>query len=118
MKLIKQYAMLLRNSFLLTVFVFSTAINAEEKQPIDLDDPKPLIMQPGYHLKNGYADENKTTSDAFKTNGDSGDDLTGHCSALLDSAAKLKRQGKFQQHWAATERYKYECQAVFDRSPD
>lgn len=116
MKLIKQYAMFARNSFLLTVFVLSTAINAEEKQPIDLDDPKPLIMQPGYHLKNGYADE--TTPDAFKTNGDSGDALTDHCSALLDSAAKRKRQGKFQQHWAAMERYKYECQAVFDRSPD
>jgi len=116
MKLTKQYAMLVRNSFLLTVFVFSTAINAEEKQPIDLDHPKPLIMQPGYHLNNGYADE--TTPDAFKTNGDSGDALTEHCKILRETEDRLRRQGKFQQRWAVRERYQYECQSVFDRSPD
>ena len=110
--------MLLRKLIIILVTIFSTATFAEEKQPIDLDDPRPLIMQPGYHLKNGYTDENTSTSDAFKTNGESGDALTDHCNALLDSAAKLKRQKKFQQHWAAMERYKYECQAVFDRSRD
>ncbi len=109
--------MIIRKLAIIFITVFSATVFAEEKQPIDLDDPRPLIMQPGYHLeKDGYAD--KTTSDAFKNSAASGDELTDHCSALLDTAAKLKRQGKFQQHWAAQKRYKYECQAKFDRSPD
>jgi len=109
--------MLIRKLAIIFISVFSTAVCAEEKQPIDLDDPRPLIMQPGYHLKKeGYSD--KRTPDAFKNSTASGDALTDHCSALLDTAAKLKRQRKFQQHWAAQERYKYECQAKFDRSPD
>ena len=118
MKLLEQGFMLTRYLTIILVAVFSTAVYSEEKQPIDLDDPKPLIMQPGYHLKNGYTDENTTTSDAFKTNRDPGDALTEYCNKLLGTADKLKRQGKFQQRWAAMERYKYECQAVFDRSPD
>jgi hypothetical protein len=100
------------------VALFSAAAYAEEKQPIDLEDPRPLIMQPGYHMGKSYNGEDKTTPDAFKTNGDSGDALTNHCNALLNNATRLKRQKKFQQHWAAMERYKYECQAVFDRSLD
>ena len=110
--------MFIRPLIIVLFAVFSNTLVAEEKQPIDLDDPKPLIMQPGYHLKNGYNGEDKTTLDAFKTNGDSGDTLTNHCNKLLDTAARLKRQKKFQQHWAAMQRYKYECQAVFDRSLD
>lgn len=115
MKLLEQYLMI-RHLTIILLAVFSTTVCAEAKQPIDLDDPKPLILQPGYHLKNGYSDE--TTLDAFKTNGGSGDALTEHCRKLLETADRLKRQSKFQQRWAAMERYKYECQAVFDRSPD
>ena len=109
---------MIRYLTIILLALFSSAVCAEEKQSIDLDDPKPLIMQPGYHLKNGYTDKDGATSDAFKTNEDSGDALTNHCNELLTTANKLKRQKKFQQHWAAMERYKYECQAVFDRSLD
>jgi hypothetical protein len=34
---------------------------------------------------------------------------------LLETADRLKHQGKFQQRWAAMKRYQYECQAIFDR---
>ncbi len=105
--------MLARQLITIFITVFSTTNFAEEKQPFDLDDPKPLIMQPGYNIENGYYDD--ATLDAFKSNEKSGDALTDHCNALLDKAAKLKRQRKPQQHWAAMERYKYECQALFDR---
>lgn len=116
MKLLEQGFMFTRYLTIILVSVFSTTAYAEEKQPIDLDDPKPLIMQPGYHLKNGYTDE--TTPDAFKTNGDAGDALTEHCKMLRETEDRLRRQGKFQQRWAVRERYQYECQSVFDRSPD
>ncbi len=105
--------MLIRKLTIILIMIFSTAVCAEGKQPLDLNDPKPLILQPGYHLKEGYSDEN--TLDAFKDSKSSGDAFTDHCSALLDNAAKLKRQGKPQQHWAALERYKHECQADFNR---
>lgn len=105
--------MLIRKLIIVFIIVFSTASLADEKPSLDLDDPKPLIMQPGYNIENGDYDE--ATLDAFKTNGKSGDALTDHCNALLDKAAKLKRQRKPQQHWAAMERYKHECQALFDR---
>jgi hypothetical protein len=93
--------------------MFSTASFAEEKPALDLDDPRPLILQPGYNGNTDFSDEQ--TSDAFKTNGRTGDELTDYCSALRTEADTLKRQRKPQQHWAAMERYKYECQAVFDR---
>lgn len=105
--------MLIRKLAISLIMIFSTAICAEGKQPLDLDDPKPLILQPGYHLKDGYSDE--STSDAFNNPESSGDAFTDHCSTLLDKAAKLKRQKKPQQHWAALERHKYECQANFNR---
>jgi hypothetical protein len=105
--------MLIRSLTITLITFFSTTICAEEKQPFDLEDPKPFIMQPGSGLKGGYGD--KTTPDAFRTNGDSEDVLTRHCRELLETADKFKRQGRPQRRWAALERYKYECQADFDR---
>ena len=116
--------MLIRKLTLMLFVVFSTTVYAEGKQPIDLDDPRPLHEQRGYNLDSG-APADKTTgaknakdtsADIFKAPETSGDDLTEHCRSLLDAADKLK--GKPQRRWAAMERYKYECQSKFDRSPE
>ena len=101
-------------TLLLLIFVsITTHAFADNDQPIDLDNPRPLIMQPGYNINEEFQDQNK--SDTLDQNGEAnGDDVTDHCQKLKLEYDNLKGKGKPQRRWALGERYKVECQAYFD----
>ena len=103
--------MLYRTLLILTASFYLQPCLAEDKPPIDLDDPKPLIMQDGYNMNDDYKNAEKP---AFMQQGkqSDSDDLTSHCAKLKSEYDNLK--GKPQRRWALKERYKAECQAYFD----
>lgn len=103
--------MLYRTFFILTTLFYSSACLAQGEPPIDLDNPKPLIMQDGYNMNDSYSSDE---TPAFLQQGSqsSGDDINDHCTKLKKEYDSLK--GKPQRRWAAKERYKAECQAYFD----
>lgn len=103
--------MLYRTLFILTAFFYLQPCLAEGKPPLDLDNPKPLIMQDGYNMDDNYSNNEKP---AFMRQGEQpgSDDITEHCAKLKSEYDSLK--GKPQRRWALKERYKAECQAYFD----
>lgn len=85
---------------------------AQGEPPLDLENPRPLILQDGYNLDEDYSEADKTPAFMRQTNETSGDELTEHCAKLKREYDSLK--GKPQRRWALKERYKAECQAYFD----
>lgn len=103
--------MLYRTLFILTALLYSHTCLAQGEPPLDLDNPKPLIMQDGYNMNDDYSDDKKPAF--MRQEGQSnGDEITDHCAKLRQEYDSLK--GKPQRRWALKERYKAECQAYFD----
>ena len=98
---------------LLLVLLFPTALTADDKKPTTLsNDNKPLNLQlpPDY----GTDAPKPETSDAFKPQETSSSDekFMEYCKGLKQKANALK--GKPQRRWAMLERYRVECQQIFD----
>ena len=89
----------------------STQSFAQGEQPIDLENPRPLIMQKGYKLDGDFSEE-KAPAFMQQESQKNGDELTDYCEQLRREYDSLK--GKPQRRWALMERYKAECQAYFD----
>jgi hypothetical protein len=104
--------MLFRITTIIVFVACSSTTLAEKKQPLDLDDPKPLIMQPAYKLGTEFTEQKNTHLLDTKKN-PNGDEITAECNKLKRKYDSLK--GKPQRRWAVKERYKAECQAYFDR---
>jgi len=105
--------MIIRILLLLPMLLFSAVITAEDIKPAtDAKETKPLNLklEPDY-----ITDPPKTeTSDAFKSTGTSSDQekFMAYCKGLKQQAEKLK--GKPQRRWAMLERYRVECQQIFN----
>lgn len=103
--------MLYRTLFILTALFYSSASLAQGGPPIDLDNPKPLIMQDGYNMNDSYSSD-ETPAFLQQENQSNGDELTDQCEKLKNEYDNLK--GKPQLRWALKERYNAECNAYFD----
>lgn len=99
-----------RTLLILTAFICSQAF-AQDEPRIDLDNPRPLIMQDGYKLGDDYSEE-KNPAFMQQESQSGSDELTDHCAQLRREYDSL--EGKPQRRWALKERYKMECQAYFD----